>query len=467
MSNVDKFKDAIGADAVLVSDDERVQYQYDASVLSCLDRVEGVHRPFPRVVLCPRNTDEVVRVVSLCNTLRVPLVPFGLGSGVCRGVLPSEESAVISLRALDRVRNIDTANHVGTFEAGVRGSDAESSVNQHGLTIGHWPQSVEISSVGGWVATRSAGQMSTLYGNIEDLVVALEVVLPSGEVLRTKATPRAACGPDLKQLFIGSEGAFGIITAATLSLRHKPASRAVNAFVFSSFGKGVEAVQTIIQSGYRPAVTRVYDRVEVARHFPEIDCGDGASLVLLVHEGPSPLISLESDICQQILSASDGERQPDDTCHKWLKNRNDVPSFEDLLRQGLIFDTVEVGVKWTSVLELYQRIVGKVSKVEGVIAISAHSSHSYEIGTNLYFTFAAQPSQTENRRRIYQQCWKSIMEEVVGLGAGICHHHGIGRLRIPWLEDEIGGEGVALLKTLKRQLDPYEIFNPGVLIPQD
>jgi alkyldihydroxyacetonephosphate synthase len=230
----------LGGDRVLTDEQTLAGRRHDTWFVSQLDDHQGTAAPRPACVVRPRSVAEVVMVVNACRDAHAPVVPFGLGSGVCGGVLASATSVVLDLGAMDRVREIRPRDLLATFEAGVRGSDAEATLVERGLTLGHYPQSIGVSSVGGWVATRAAGQFSTGYGNIEDLVVDLEAVLPNGEVLRTCQTPRASSGPDLRHLLLGSEGTLGVVTAVTLSVYRAPERRLRRVYHAGSMAHGFE-----------------------------------------------------------------------------------------------------------------------------------------------------------------------------------------------------------------------------------
>src|SRR5262249_3387344 len=227
-------------------------HRRDTWALAELRDLLGQGAPTPLCVARPESSDEVALVLRLCRDARVPVIPFGGGSGVCGGVEARPDAVVLSTRGLDGLVSLDARDLRASFRAGTMGSAAEQALEREGLTLGHWPQSVDLSTVGGWVATRAAGQFSTGYGSIEDLVLALEVVLPDGSVLRTRETPRAAAGPDLRQVFMGSEGTLGVVTEVTFSVRPQPEARALAAFHFDSLEPGLDAIRRFMHAGWRP-----------------------------------------------------------------------------------------------------------------------------------------------------------------------------------------------------------------------
>jgi alkyldihydroxyacetonephosphate synthase len=373
---------------------------------------------------------------------------------------------VLSTERLSGLREIDDANLYARFGAGTNGMQAERRAQDHGFTIGHWPQSIELSTVGGWVATRASGQYSTLYGNIEDLVLDLEAVLPDGSVVNTRRTPRASAGPDLRQLFLGSEGTLGVVTEVGLSLWPLPEASRGQACHFESLEAGIEAVRRLLREGWRPPVVRLYDALESERHFPE-HCPRGRAMLILLHQGPAGLVEAQLSGVRAIYQAAGGSDADAAAADLWLAKRNHVPGFRGFLESGVILDTIEVGCTWDRAAPLYRRATTSLLEVPGILLATAHSSHSYRSGTNLYITFVARPERREDMAATYRECWRRVMEAGSELGAGLSHHHGIGRVRRDWLERELGADGVVMLRALKRALDPEGLMNPGVLLPED
>jgi alkyldihydroxyacetonephosphate synthase len=460
----DELAARLGSDSVLRDDATLRGCRRDAWVLSELDDLEGAAVALPACVVRPRSVEDVVSTVNLCRESGTALVPSGLRSGVCGGVLASAGSVLLDLSSLGRVRAIEPRDLIGSFDAGVRGSDAEALLNAQGLTLAHFPQSVSVSSVGGWVATRAAGQFSTGYGNIEDLLLGVEAVLPDGSLLESGQAPRAATGPDLRQLLLGSEGTLGVITGVQLGLRRVPETRVCAAYYLRDMPSGFETQREILQAGWSPVVLRQYDASEVARLFGAFrrnaDC-----LLLVVHEGPREKVTAEVAAVARYVGSLGGDAAPAAATEHWLEERNKVPTFKSFLESGVIVDTIEVAAPYTKIAELYQTAVGRLAAIRGIWNGSAHSSHAYRTGLNLYFTFAVQPENKANLRAAYHECWQAVMQSCLELGGAIAHHHGIGRVRREWLAEELGGVGVSTLRALKHALDPRGFMNPGVLLP--
>jgi alkyldihydroxyacetonephosphate synthase len=460
---VTALRTALGA-RVLTDAETLDSHRHDYWALADIQDLLGHSTPRPLAVVDAGSAVDVTQTLRICREARAPIIPFGGGSGVCGAIETNPNSVVLSTRGLDGLVRLSDRNLTATFRAGTLGIDAEKRVQQDGLTIGHWPQSVELSTVGGWVSTRASGQYSTGYGSIEDMVLALEVVLPDGSVLRTRETPRAAAGPDLRQIFMGSEGTLGVITEVTFSLRPLPEASRGQAFQFASFDAGIEAIRRLMRAGWRPPVIRLYDATESRRSFRNY-CPEGRNMLILLHEGPASVVQAQFDAVASLSVLEGGEEADAAAVDDWLRHRNDVPTFRELNERGLVVDTVEVACTWDLASQLYTEVTRSLREVPGLLVASAHSSHSYRSGTNFYFTFAVRVEERERMPEMYRECWERTMSATVAVGAGIAHHHGIGRVRRERLVDEIGGEGIALLRKLKHTLDPDGLLNPGALLP--
>ncbi|HXQ21381.1 MAG TPA: FAD-binding oxidoreductase [Candidatus Acidoferrales bacterium] len=454
----------LGAAAVRWDDETLAQHSRDTWCLSQLRALRGALTARPLCVVSPNSVEQVSALLAYANARRLAVVPFGAGSGVCGGVLPDDGAVVVDMRRMDEIVELNETALTVRVQAGMMGNAFEAALNAAGYSMGHFPQSIDVSTVGGWVATRAAGQYSTRYGSIEDLLLALEVVLPDGRVLRTRVGPRAATGPDLRQLFLGSEGTLGIVTELTARIFPRPASSVGQAYSFASMHDGLEAIRLIMRAGWRPPVVRLYDGVETARLFTTVSTGDNC-LLLLISEGPPALTAVETAACAGVCTAHGGTEVGTEPVQHWLAERNQVPGFESFLQRGFVLDTIEVATTWDHIHDLYREVIAALQTVEGVIVASGHSSHSYAQGTNIYFTFVARPEDPVRAEPTYLACWRQTMEATLRCHGTIAHHHGIGRLRTPWMERELGATGLAVLRALKHTLDPNGIMNPGALIP--
>lgn len=455
----------LGPDRVSTDPHLLARRSVDTWPLRLVQQVVGAQWPAPLCVVQPRSTGEVAGCLRYLNQRGVAAVPYGGGSGVQGGAQPPAGSVVVDLSQMNRILALDQDNLSVTAQAGVVLGHLEARLNQRGYTTGHYPQSIDLAQLGGLVATRSAGQFSTRYGNIEDLLLGLEAVLPSGEIVRITSAPRRAVGPDLRQLWVGSEGAFGIITEVTLKVFPRPAERWLQAYAVGSMRQGLEIIRRFMREGWRPAVVRLHDAVEAARSYPAY-VNHGESILLLLSEGPEGYTQAEGRALDQMARAGGGRPLGPEPVAHWLEHRNDVREFEKYLKMGVLVDTLEVAANWSSVAALYEQAIDRlVREVPELAVASAHSSHSYPQGTNLYFIVAAQPPQDPAAvERVHWAIWSRVMEVTLSNGGSICHHHGIGKLRAPWVPRDLG-TAYPLLQRLKQSLDPNGIMNPGTLLP--
>ncbi len=425
----------------------------------------------PEAVARPGSTAEVAAVLAVCHDAGVPVTPAAGRSGVCGGAVPVFGGVSLDLTGLAGIATVDDASLLVDVGAGTWGDELESALRSgHGLTVGHWPQSIAISTVGGWVACRGAGQYSTRYGKIEDLVAGLEVALADGRVVRTGGrAPRSATGPDLTQLFVGAEGTLGVVTEVRLRARPLPAGETRGAWAWEDFGSGLDACRRILRRGATPAVLRLYDRVESARHFAGLDgCG-----LVVVDEGDPGLVAATAAVVEEECRAGGADRLDPALAERWLRQRNEVPSLADLAGTGIVADTVEVAASWASLAGVHSGALEALRAVEGTIAASAHQSHAYQDGACLYFTFAGRPAGAESgpssgpaaqeaAEAYYRAAWDAITTAALRRGGTLSHHHGVGLNRGRYLAGALG-PAFEVLAALKAALDPAGILNPGKL----
>lgn len=463
-SIVKELQEALGSEQVATHDEALDERRHDYWVLNHLRAWRGERLGRPGVVVRAQSPQEVQTVVRIAARHRAPIVPFGLGSGVCGGIEPNEDVILLDLSQMNRIREIDETNLIASFDAGCNGLEAENAVAERGLTIGHWPQSIAISSVGGWISTRAAGQFSTAYGNIEDIVYSIEAVLPNGELVELGKAPRAAAGPDLRHLLLGAEGTMGIVTGVRLALRRQPERRAYTAFHVPTLAAGFEAQRHIVQAEWLPPVMRQYDWLEARRNFEPFAAED-QGLLLMVHEGPAARVEAELAAVERIALQAGLAKAPAEAGPHWMERRNHVPSWQELFESKLIVDTIEVSAPWTLIEAVYEDAIASLRELPQVRMASAHSSHVYRTGLNLYFTFAALHEDSADMEATYLDCWRRVMEATARQGGGIAHHHGSGRLRKNYLVHDLGEGGIELLRTIRAAVDPNGMMNPGNLLP--
>jgi alkyldihydroxyacetonephosphate synthase len=458
---VKQLSSQLGKEVVLADAESIDARRHDYWVLSHVRRRMGQLGDPPACVVRPTSAADVAATLAVAREHRAAVVPYGAGSGVCGGVLAPAGSIVLDLSGMDRIVSLNETALSVTVQAGMRGDVFEAALGERGYTMGHFPQSIALSTVGGWVATRASGQFSTRYGNIEDMLIGFEGVLASGEIVRLPASPRRSTGPDPSAIFLGSEGTLGVLTELTFRIHPQPDHREMASFAFADMSAGLEAIRRVMRAGWRPAVLRLYDDVESARHFTADS--NGRCMLLVLGEGPEAGVAAEARGVGAIMEESGGTPCGAGAVASWLEHRNAVPSWDQLLDQGIIADTIEIAVPWDRAAGVYDDAVAKLKQIPGLLMASGHSSHSYGQGTCLYLTLVAKLGELADAPALYERCWDAVMDTTVTAGGTISHHHGIGRVRRRWLARELGS-AYAVLRTLKRAFDPDGILNPGVLL---
>ncbi|QQS24499.1 MAG: FAD-binding oxidoreductase [Actinomycetota bacterium] len=407
----------------------------------------------------PTTPEHVAAVAAACHGSRVPLTAAGGRSGVCGASVPVHGGVLLDLSGLQGVVDVDEESMVCEVLAGTFGPDLEQVLRARDLTAGHFPQSFDLATVGGWVACRGAGQYSTRYGKIEDIVAGLEVVLADGTVVRTGGAPRSAAGPDLTQVFVGSEGTLGIVTRVWLRCRPAPAVERRAAYAFESFTAGIDACRRILRRGATPAVLRLYDAPESQRG----QGGDGTQCVLLVlDEGDQGLVDAGMAVVADECAATPGSSPwPVETVERWMHHRNDTSALQGLTRKGFVVDTMEIAAPWSKLAAIDDSARAALLAVPHARAATCHLSHSYVDGACLYFTFAATPPADEVDAT-YAALWDAGTRAVLAAGGNLSHHHGVGLNRSRFTAEALG-DAHQVLVALKKALDPAGILNPGKL----
>ena len=369
---------------------------------------------------------------------------------------------------MDRIGPVDPNLHTVEVQAGVRGDRLEDELAKLGLTTGHYPQSIAISTVGGWIAASSAGQASTGFGAIEDVLLGLTAVLPDGEILRLRPVPRSAAGPDLKKLIIGSEGTLAVVTEATLACRARPTAWEWLAFGFPDFTTLATALKDVKRAETGAAVLRGYDETDAQLGFGALNHTTGCVGLAGFPSGP-PGLDARKQAAQAILQTQGTELGARYGEH-WWQHRNDaVRTYAQIMGPersfgpGVIVDTMEVAGLWSNVPRLYDGI--KNALTAHAQAVACHLSHLYPSGSSLYFTFLITGADDHEAESTYRAAWQQAAHTCTEAGGTITHHHGVGRLKAPFLETELGESGAHVLTRIRKALDPAGIMNPGVLQP--
>lgn len=483
-----------GAGAVSGRTEERIAYGRDLWPRGHLWMRQG-RVPYPADwVVWPSTERQLVQLVELANRRRVPLVPYGAGSGVCGGTVPVQGGVMVDLKRMSAILAVEERSLLVRAQAGILGQVLETHLNARGLTMGHFPSSIYCSTLGGYLATRSAGQLSTRYGKIEDMTLGLKAVLASGEIYETRAAPRSATGPDLLQLLVGSEGTLGIITEGLMRVHRMPQSRRFRGVMFNEIEAGMEAIRLVLQKGLRPAAVRLYDELDTfivgakpreaekkgfaaflsriqksveyrMLAWPEVvgffeKMLGGKCLLVLTFEGAAEMTRLEESLALEVCAEAGGRDLGPEPGKHWWEHRYDVSYRQSpLLEEGYFVDTFEVAATWEHLSTLYRNVRQALS---GKVVVMAHFSHAYAEGCSIYFTFAGKGADEAATEALYEEVWRVAMQAALASGATLSHHHGVGLSKAAFMRQQLGA-GLDMLKAIKKALDPNGILNPGKL----
>ncbi|WP_420640765.1 FAD-binding oxidoreductase [Candidatus Leptofilum sp.] len=459
LSWIEELKSVIGEDAVLVDEETIDLHSYDAWPVAAKWKNQG-KRPFaPDVVVKAHSTEQVSKLLKWANEKNIPVTPWGGGSSVTGQGLPSKGGIVLDTMSMNRIIALSDESLVVKVQAGKYGHRLEEALNARGFTLNHSPQSLDRSTVGGWVATRAMGQFSSRYGGIEDLVVCFTVVLPTGEVVETMNVPRAAVGPDLRHIFMGAEGTMGVITDVTLKIFPLAEYRLFEAVTFDSVEAGVTVMRQIMRLGLKPFLVRFYDFVE-ARHAMQDKTFDKC-VMFLGFEGVQTVALAEYGAVMDLCVAEGGEKIGPSAVEAWMRRRFDFSTVENLLAEtGGLAETIEIAHFWDGILETYYEL--KEALAPYAAEVLGHFSHVYPQGTSLYVILLGQDVDDASAEANLLEVWDVAMHICVKNGAAISHHHGSGLARLPYVTDALGSS-MPVLKKIKTALDPKGIMNPEKL----
>jgi alkyldihydroxyacetonephosphate synthase len=407
------------------------------------------------LVVRPKGRAQVAAVLRWAGERGVFVTPMGGGSGVCGALSPAKGEVVLDMGAFDRILDVDETNLTCRCESGVNGLVLEKHLNQLGLTLGHFPSSLPGTTLGGLLATRSSGQESSRYGSVEDMVLGLAVVLPDGTFAAPRPGPRSAAGPALHQLWLGSEGALGVILGASLRVHRLPESVDGRGYGFADVETGLAAMREIMQAGIRPLVMRLYDADDTA--FNGYDLAAGGCLLVVATAGLTAVAAAESQAVKRVAAgATDLGEAP---WERWKQHRFDLSAermMSFLQPAGAYLDTIELAAPWTVLPNLHKRVKSAIAV--GGLAL-CHFSHAYEQGCCAYFSFGGSGATEAEARKEYLHAWDGAMSAALELGATISHHHGVGRVRSRWVADEMGG-WMRVWQSIREGLDPKGTMNP-------
>ncbi len=471
----------VGEDGVREDDAARVIHAAGKGYPDLVRLRAGDAAPAPDAVVYPGDAEQVRGVLDACAAAGVAVVPFGGGTSVVGGVEPERggHKAVIALDLgrMTRLLDLDERSRLATLEPGLRGPEVEHVLRERGFTLGHYPQSFQYATVGGWVATRSAGQASTGYGRIDALVEGVRMAAPAGD-LNLAPHPGTAAGPDLRELVVGSEGALGVITEMTLRVRPRPPAGRYEAWMLPSFAAGHEALRALIQEGAAPDVARLSDEAEtgmsltlagvegrkaaaIGRYLSARGVSSGC-IAIVGWEGTPEQVAARRRATIAVLKRHGAVPLGASPGRAWAKGRFHAPYLrDDLLSRGVMVETLETATTWSNLGRLYAAVRSALG--EHAPFVACHVSHLYASGASLYFTFLARQEQ-EDPIGQWQAAKSAACDAIIAAGGTITHHHAIGRDHAKWLAAENGETGVAALRALKVELDPAGVMNPGKLV---
>lgn len=475
-ADTDGLAAIVGIEYCITDDRGRLLRAGGKSTLDLLRRRDSGVQDAPDAVLLPRDEDEVAAVLHYCAEHGIAIVPFGGGTSVVGGLDPirGDFAAVVSLdlRRLDELHALDEVSGEAELGAGLTGPEAERLLGERGFSLGHFPQSFQFATIGGFAATRSSGQDSAGYGRFNDMVRGLRTVTPAG-VLDLGRAPESAAGPDLRQLMIGSEGVFGIITRVRVRVHPVPAATRYEAWSFPDFATGADALRAVVQTGAGPTVIRLSDEAETGVNLATTESiGEeqitGGCLAITAFEGSEAHVASRHAETRAVMQAAGGTSLGEGPAKAWEHGRFNAPYLRDsLLSAGALCETLETATNWSNVPALKAAVTEALTKslaeTGTPVLVLCHISHVYPTGASLYFTVVA--GQRGNPIEQWRRAKTAASDAMVRVGATITHHHAVGADHRPWMRDEVGDLGVEVLRAVKAVLDPTGILNPGKLIP--
>ncbi len=446
----------------------------------------------PDGIVYPEKEEQIQAVLQIAHRNGIRIIPFGGGTSVLGGVEAKRKSIADPVLTMDlgrcnRILEMDKRSCLARIQAGIRGPALEKALNQEGFTLGHFPQSFEHSTLGGWIATRSWGQCSTKYGSMAQRVRGVRLLTPNGP-MEISPAPGQSTGPDLQELIVGSEGILGVIAEATVELHPVPETRIGAAFLFPDFAHGTRAIQALMQADFRPALCRLSDTEETkAARIMSRATGGGLmnrlgrwwlgqkgiltstpALLLLGFEGRQASCKTHLAEATRLLKKFKGASVGSKPVHSWYEERYQLPYLRDtLMDHGYLVETFETSVTWSHLEGLYRNVRKTLEECvtpKGQSLVLAHLSHPTRVGSCVYFT-AIMPQEAERELEQWRSLKTAATETLLASGGCLSHHHGMGADHLPWASRIHGAKGIAALTALKAQWDPEGLMNPGKVIP--
>ena len=462
-----ELADIVGDKFILTDEADRIIYGVDHYWVSeaWFDRKQEL--PLADWIVRPGSVEQVAAIMQVANRYRIPVIPWGLGSGSQGGSLPVFGGLILDTKRLDRIVEINRTAYTVTAQAGINGQLLEDACNACGMTLPHYPASQRVSTLGGWLAPRGSGVLSTKYGKIEDLVLALQVVLPTGEIIRTLPTPSHASGPDLRHLFVGAEGTTGVITEATMQLEPMPQVRRFRSYLFRDLRTGIEAGRRIMVGRLHPCVIRLYDEYSTTKELRRVLGVERAGVYMVIgFDGEADAVELEERKAGEICAALEGEDLGAEAGQHWWEHRYDFYFPPRSKSQPKLFGTTDVQATFDKIESIYhaRKKVVEENYREWEARYFCHFSHWYPWGTMMYDQFLIEKPPTDPHQavRLHNRIWWEVVRTGLKLGGVLNEHHGVG-MKMGYLMPEQYGAAWPMLQAIKRTLDPRGIMNPGKL----
>lgn len=424
--------------------------------------LQGKYKYLPEGIVIPEDTEQVQTILKLANKLGVKIIPFGGGSGIVGGSIPNNNQVILDIKRLSSI-SINPKNMTARAGAGVSGAELEDELNKRGFTCGHFPQSFQSAVLGGMVATRAIGTFSTKYGKMDDIVCGLSVVLPNGDIFNSHKAPARSSGPELNELFLGSEGVYGVITDVEVKIYPQAEKRHFECFTFPTTELGLEAIHQLMHKGLRPAVIRLYDEEESIPKIEKLGFEKGYAYLILGYEGLADFIDLEIKHVRKICLDNGGVYHGAKGGIDWFNMRFTTKGMLDYdARKGDTSDAIEVAAPWDCIENVWR----EMRKVLEPLCdkLDCHFSHFYHSGASVYVIFHAKSGGDDVAgEALYRKCLDLAIRTSLKWGGNVSHHHGIGTAKAGYLKDEHGETGMNIMKQIKDSLDPKGILNKGVL----
>jgi alkyldihydroxyacetonephosphate synthase len=457
-----KLREALPQLPILEAVEERLIYAHGCYPVEYKWLLQGPYKYLPGAILTPSTVEEVSAIMKLADAMEVPVIPFSGGSGIVGGSIAENEEIMVDLKGL-RDFKLNAVNGTARGGAGLTGAEFENRLNELGYTTGHYPQSFQSACLGGMVSTRAIGTFSTKYGKMDDMVNALEVVLPDGQILRTHRCPKASTGPELDQLFLGAEGTLGLVTAVEMKIYPVAEKRAFEAFTFPSTEVCLSAIRQFVQNNIHPAVVRLYDEEEAVAKIEKYGFEKGYVFLVVGYEGLARQVDLERELVREFCLADGGIYKGEQPGIDWFNTRFSTKKMLDYdALKGGTADAIEVAAPWDCIVNVWREMRKALEPL--CESVDCHFSHVYHTGASVYVIFHARTGgdDFEGEKR-YRECLDIAIRTSLANGGNVSHHHGCGKAKAAYLPLEHGEAGMKVLRDIKDAIDPKGLLNKGVL----